>query len=208
MARDGESETLYPRSVVNDVEQTLEPLKLGKRVREVRRQGEMTLEEASQKTGLARSTLSKIENDQMSPTFDVMQKLAAGLNISIPQLFVQSRQKKASGRRALTRTGAGRPHPTPTYGHELLCTSLTNRRMVPFKSRIHARDFSEFENWIRHDGEEFLIVIEGKIEFYSEFYEPVTLDVGDSVYYDSSMGHACISLSEQDALILWVSAPD
>ncbi|WP_350335959.1 helix-turn-helix domain-containing protein [Coralliovum pocilloporae] len=208
MARDAENEQLSPRSVIDNVERNLEPLKLGKRVREVRRKNELTLEEAAQRTGLARSTLSKIENDQMSPTFDVMQKLAAGLNIGIPQLFVQSRQKKASGRRTLTRAGEGRHHPTPTYGHELLCTALTSRRMVPFKSHIHARDFSEFEDWIRHDGEEFLLVLEGEIEFYSEFYEPVILGVGDSVYYDSGMGHACISTSKEDALILWVSAPD
>ena len=45
-------------------ETNVEPLKLGQRLREIRKNMQLTLEEASQKTGLARSTLSKIENEQ------------------------------------------------------------------------------------------------------------------------------------------------
>ena len=48
-------------------------------------------------------------------------------------------------------------------------------------------------------------MLEGTVELYTEFYEPIELETGDSVYYDSGMGHAVISVSEADALILWVS---
>lgn len=91
--------------------------------------------------------------------------------------------------------------------HELLCTELTNKKMLPFKSTIRARSFSEFLGWVRHDGEEFLLVLSGSIGFYSEFYQPITLHEGDCVYYDSVMGHACISTSEEYAQILWVCTP-
>ena len=156
---------------------------------------------------MAKSTISKIENDQMSPTFEAVQKLAAGLAIDVPQLFAPSTQARSSGRRTLTRKGAGQPHPTTTYEHELLSTELSQKRMVPFKTRVHARDFAAFSDWVRHDGEEFLLVLEGAIELYTEFYEPVVLEVGDSVYYDSGMGHAVISVSKDDALILWITVP-
>ncbi len=53
----------------------VEPLELGKRVREIRLSQNLTLEEASKLTGLARSTLSKIENEQISPTFTAVNKL-------------------------------------------------------------------------------------------------------------------------------------
>jgi transcriptional regulator with XRE-family HTH domain len=179
----------------------LEPLKLGQRVREIRRRNNWTLEDASKRTGLARSTLSKIENEQMSPTFDVVRRLAAGL----PQLFVEAASHKASGRRAITRAGEGRPRVTATYEHELLCVDLAQRKMIPFRTKVRARSFDEFANWVRHPGEEFLYVLDGSIAFYTEFYEPVTLAAGDSVYYDSDMGHACVSLGDEDATILWVS---
>ena len=38
------------------------------------------------------------------------------------------------------------------------------------------------------------------------FYEPVVMAVGDSMYYDANMGHALVSLSEKDALVLWIAA--
>ncbi|MCG6202711.1 helix-turn-helix domain-containing protein [Psychromonas antarctica] len=184
----------------------IEPIKLGKRLKEIRKSLGLTLEESSKKTGLARSTLSKIENEQISPTFQVMQKLTNGLQIDIPQLFAPPKQISATGRRDVTRNKQGRAHPTSTYEHELLATQLTNKKMMPFKSLVRARDFAEFSEWVRHDGEEFLLVLSGEITFFSEFYEPVNLNEGDSVYYDANMGHMIISISEADALILWITA--
>jgi len=104
-------------------EQNIEPLKLGQRIKEVRSRLGITLEEASQRTGLARSTLSKIENEQISPTFQAMQKLAHGLKID--------------------------------------ATQLSNKKMMPFKSVVHARTFEEYGDWVRHDGEEFLLILSG-----------------------------------------------
>lgn len=184
---------------------TVQPLKLGERIREIRRRNDWTLEDASQRTGLARSTLSKIENEQMSPTFEVVQKLAAGLEIELPQLFESTGPSGATGRRTITRLGEGRPRVTATYEHELLSVELAKRKMIPFKTRVRARSFDAYSGWVRHPGEEFLYVLEGSIAFYTEFYEPVVLATGDSVYYDSDMGHACVSVSDDDALILWVS---
>ncbi|ASW82667.1 XRE family transcriptional regulator [Vibrio anguillarum] len=187
-------------------EQTIEPLKLGQRIKEIRSKLGITLEEASQRTGLARSTLSKIENEQISPTYQAMQKLAHGLQIDMPQLFEPPKKIVATGRRDISRIGQGKPHPTPTYEHELLATQLSNKKMMPFKSRVRARAFEEYSDWIRHDGEEFLLILTGEVLFYSEFYEPVRLAEGDSVYYDANMGHMLVSVSEEDALILWVTA--
>ncbi|WP_114716356.1 helix-turn-helix domain-containing protein [Vibrio cholerae] len=187
-------------------EQDIEPLKLGQRIKDIRTRLGITLEEASQRTGLARSTLSKIENEQISPTFQAMQKLAHGLQIDMPQLFEPPKKIVATGRRDITRKEAGKPHPTQTYEHELLATQLSNKKMMPFKSRVRARAFEEYSDWVRHDGEEFLLILEGEVMFYSEFYEPVHLVEGDSVYYDANMGHMLVSVSEEDALILWVTA--
>lgn len=78
-------------------DQNIEPLKLGQRIKDIRSKLGITLEEASQRTGLARSTLSKIENEQISPTFQAMQKLALGLQIDMPQLFEPPRKKWQQG---------------------------------------------------------------------------------------------------------------
>lgn len=178
---------------------------LGKMIREARQQKGWTLEEAGKAAGIGRSTLSKIENNQTRPSFDIVRRLTKALDLKTPQLFVQSGPSDISGRRDVTMSGQGEPQDTPTYSHELLCTELTSKRMFPYISTIKARDVSEFESWIRHRGEEFMYVISGEVTLFTEHYRPLALKAGDSVYYDSGMGHGCISTSEEDAKLLWVS---
>ena len=182
------------------------PLDLGLRVRELRKARNWTLEQAASQAGLARSTLSKIENGQMSPTYDALKKLAIGLEISIPQLFTPPMNKQINGRLTHTKAGEGQSQVTVTYEHELLANNLSKKRMLPYRAVVHARSMDEFEGWVRHDGEEFLYVLTGVIRLYTEFYEPIELRRGDSAYYDASMGHNVVTLSTEDASILWVTS--
>jgi len=200
-----------PRSLIRIARETGEnepaqPLDLGARVRELRKARDWTLEQAASQAGLARSTLSKIENGQMSPTYDALKKLAVGLEITVPQLFTPPSKGQVTGRMIVTRTDEGTGTATATYEHELLAEGLRKKQMLPYRARIRARAIEEFDGWVRHDGEEFLYVLTGQIRLYTEFYEPVDMRRGDSVYYDATMGHNVISVSAEDATILWVTS--
>src|SRR6056300_1509605 len=190
----------------NGAEEFAEPLDLGSRVRDLRKARNWTLEQAAQQAGLARSTLSKIENGQMSPTYDALKKLAVGLDISVPQLFTPPVKDQINGRMVITKNGQGTAHATTTYEHELLADGLTKKQMLPYRARVRARSIDEFDGWVRHDGEEFLYVLTGVVRLYTEFYEPIEMRRGDTAYYDASMGHNVVSLSNEDATILWVTA--
>jgi transcriptional regulator with XRE-family HTH domain len=183
-----------------------QPLDLGARVRELRKARDWTLEQAAQQAGLARSTLSKIENGQMSPTYDALKKLAVGLEISVPQLFTPPSKGQVNGRMAVTRNGEETAKVTTTYEHAMLAEALTTKKMLPYRARIRARNIEDFDGWVRHDGEEFLYVLTGHIRLYTEFYEPIELKRGDSAYYDAAMGHNVVSISAEDATILWVTS--
>ena len=190
----------------NGADAAVEPINLGIRVRELRKARGWTLEQAANQAGLARSTLSKIENGQMSPTYEALKKLAEGLAISVPQLFTPPSKTQVNGRLALTKSGEGQAHATATYEHELLGGGLRTKQMLPYRATIRARSMEDFDGWVRHDGEEFLYVLTGIVRLYTEFYEPVDLKRGDSAYYDATMGHNVISLSEEDATLLWVTS--
>ena len=182
------------------------PLDLGLRVRELRKARSWTLEQAAKHAGLARSTLSKIENGQMSPTYDALKKLAVGLEISIPQLFTQPVKDQINGRLSVTKSGEGQNHVTVTYEHELLANTLSKKQMLPYRAVVRARSMDEFDGWVRHDGEEFLYILTGVVSLITEFYEPIEMRRGDSAYYDASMGHNLVSVSQDDATILWVTS--
>jgi transcriptional regulator with XRE-family HTH domain len=157
-----------------------QPLDLGARVRELRKARAWTLEQAAGQAGLARSTLSKIENGQMSPTYDALKKLAVGLEISVPQLFTPPSKGQVNGRMAVTRQGDEGTKITTTYEHALLAETLTIKKMLPYRARVRARSMDDFDGWVRHDGEEFLYVLTGQVRLFTEFYEPIDLSRGDT----------------------------
>lgn len=77
--------------------------------------------------------------------------------------------------------------------------------MIPIVTRIRARSTSEFGELVKHQGEEFIYVIEGAIEVHSEFYDPVVIKAGESIYLDSTMGHAYIAAKGyEEATVLGV----
>ena len=187
----------------------LQPHPLGSRLRGWRRDRDWTLEQAAQATGLARSTLSKIENGQMSPTYDALLKLAHGFGVDISQLFGSSTSDtgghRGAGRRSITRAGQGQPFRTPAYDHQFLCNDLSHKSMIPFRTVVTARHGDDAPAWSRHAGEEMFYVLDGEVDLLTEFYEPERLRQGDCAYLDSLMGHRLVSVSPQDAVVLWVS---
>lgn len=176
-------------------------------VRSLRRRANATLQEIAERSGLARSTLSKIENGQLSPTYETLLRLADGLQIDITELFSGGApMDTSSGRRSITRRGHGRRLVTQQYQYEMLCADLFRKQFTPLVTKITARSIDEFPQLLRHAGEEFIYVITGEIELHTEHYEPTHLRQGDGCYFDSTMGHACTSVSKNEAVVLWIAS--
>jgi hypothetical protein len=94
---------------------------------------------------------------------------------------------------------------TPNYDYYYLCPDLRRKRMIPVVVRIRAKSPEEFGDLVHHSGEEFIYVMEGRVEIHTEFYSPVTLEVGQSIYLDSNMGHGYIAAEGcEEATILGV----
>jgi transcriptional regulator with XRE-family HTH domain len=181
---------------------------LGKRVKTLRFAAELTLQRLSERSGVSLSALSKIENNQLSPTYDTLTKLAHGLSIGISKLFSDDGETLPRGRRSVTRRGEGKIYRTPNYDYEMLCTDLADKKIVPIFATIKAHERKDFSSLLTHDGEEVIFVVAGEIELITEFYEPLVLRRGDCVYFDSTMGHACIAHGREPAEVFWVCSTD
>lgn len=175
----------------------------GERIRRMRLKRRLTLQQLAKACDLAISSISKVENGQMSPTYENIVRLATGLGVDVGDLF-SDRDTAPAGRRSITRAGAGSRLATPHYDYEMLCTDLTNRRFVPIHATVHANDILEFPQLTQHDGEEFIYILSGKVMLHTEHYEPVLLHPGDSCYFASAMGHALVNGDTKDAEVLWV----
>lgn len=186
-----------------------EDFAFGPHLRGLRRNAALTLKAVAERAGLAVSTISKIENDRMSPTYDVLLKLSKGLDVDLMTLMLGVERPTAeipAGRLDVTRATERRAYPTGAYIYEPFAMRLTNRLMDPTFVRVTARSLDAFPDLVRHPGEECVYVIAGVVELHLEFYAPIRLEAGDSVYFDGRLGHAYISISEEDAEILNICA--
>ena len=168
----------------------------GTALRALRVQRGWTLAEVSKRTDLPISTLSKIENDRVSLTYDKLARISTGLGVDISQLFapqIVGMSGSVNGRRCVTLSGQGSVIETVNYGHIYPAADFLNKRFVPVIAELYTRTLAEFGEMIRHPGEEYAYVLEGTVEFHSELYAPLTLRKGDSLYFDSGMGHAYLA---------------
>lgn len=178
---------------------------IGGRLKEIRRSLNRTLAEVSQATGVSISNLSKIENNQISPSFDIMKRICDGLGVSIEDFVRPGAKSVVSGRKTTTREGEGDNFTSGQYDYRAHASEISRKAMVPLEILVRARKVEEFDHWSQHRGEEFVYVLSGTLEIHTEHYAPFRLEQGESAYFDSSMRHLYISVSKQDARVLSVS---
>jgi transcriptional regulator with XRE-family HTH domain len=176
------------------------------RIRTMRRARGWSLSVLSERSKIATSTLSKIENNSLSLTYDRLCAIAEAFEMSLSEFLAGPEESAhadgASARFVLERRGAGERVDTPGYLYEYLCTGLRSKQIVPTLSKVKARTLQEFGPLLKHPGEEFVFVIKGKVEVHTEVYSPEKLEAGDSLYLDSRMGHAYLNAAEGETLIL------
>ena len=180
---------------------------LGSILRELRAHRGWTLKEMSERSGIPVSTLSKVEHDRLTLTYDKLLQLSQKLHIRISELFAESdhAEEGVTARRSIGRIDDSIRLTTPNYDYNYLCTELRRTRMIPILTRIRAKSLSEFGDLVRHSGEEYIHVLEGSIVVHTEFYDPVTLSAGEGIYIDSNMGHAYVAAEGCDeALVLGI----
>jgi transcriptional regulator with XRE-family HTH domain len=172
------------------------PPTLGVLLRSLRAREGWTLKEMSARSGIPVSTLSKIEHDRLTLSYDKLQQLSQRLGMRMSELFAEEGEEAVqpvTARRSLGDIARSVRVETPNYDYYYLCTELRRKRMIPVVTKIRATSAEQFGELVHHTGEEFIYVLSGRVTVHTEFYDPVTLDPGQALYIDSSMGHAYVA---------------
>ncbi|QJR10360.1 hypothetical protein DSM104443_01418 [Usitatibacter rugosus] len=188
----------------------------GDTIRAIRKKLGLTLNEVGRRTGMAVSTLSKLEKGRVSLSFDKLLSISKALGVDMAELIEPAPHHEGSsaplrGRRVVQRAGEGQLVETRSYRQVYLATELLHKRMAPIVVELRARTLDEFREefggLIRHPGEEFVHVLTGELEFHSELYAPLRLAAGDSMYFDSEMGHAYLNASDPPCTLVCACSP-
>lgn len=172
------------------------PPTLGALLRGVRNREGWTLKQMSAKSGIPVSTLSKVEHDRLTLTYDKLYSLSQRLGMRMSELFAETDEVAAqpvTARRSLGSLETALRVQTPNYDYHYLCTELRRKRMIPVITTIRAKTSEQFGELVHHPGEEFVYVLRGRVAVTTEFYDTLILEEGQSIYIDSSMGHAYLA---------------
>ncbi|MCG8506129.1 MAG: XRE family transcriptional regulator [Sphingomonadales bacterium] len=183
-------------------------LKPGAALKSIRTERGLTLADVSKLTGFTVSTLSKIENDKVDVTVDKLLRITLALEVNAADLFgtvaVRKNTETSSMRRSITRAGEGKSVSVQNGHYSYHAFDILNKNLTPIIGEVTAKSLDEFGDFHRHVGEEFVYVLEGELALYTDVYAPAYLSAGDSIYFDSSMGHAYVAVGDASCRIVSV----
>jgi len=179
---------------------------LGNQVRSLRKDRGLTLERLSERSGLSIGIVSQIERGRGNTSFATLAQLAHGLDIPVGRLLYVAEQNKSpvvrkDQRRQLDGHGLG----VDDGGHyQLLTPDFTGSLEVVWVETQPGNDTSATP--YRHNGEEFGLVIEGRVVVHLDGV-PYELGPGDSIRYDSTVPHWYSNPGPEICRAVWVITP-
>jgi transcriptional regulator with XRE-family HTH domain len=188
---------------------TLDRLTFGKRLRAARKQFGWTLAELAERSDVSITTISRAERGQLALSYEKFSALGRALRMDVGAMFSEAgATAKPFHGPVITRSGKGVVYRGVSFSYEFLGTSAAGKQMSPILGTVHARRMDGPEDFVRHPGEEFVYVLTGSIDVHFDTGQVVRLDKGDSLYFDSSIGHAYTTVSRQLAKVVGVTSSE
>lgn len=177
---------------------TLDRETFGRRLRTARKRFGWTLADVSERSGVSITTISRAERGQLALSYEKFSALGRALRMDMGAMFAEvgGRTHELEGP-IVTRAGEGVTYRGQAIRYEFLATQAEGKQMSPILGTVHARTIEGPDDYARHDGEEFVYVLSGAIEVHFDTGTVVKLARGDTLYFDSRVGHAYISTSRQ-----------
>ena len=190
---------------MTDIKEQIKEFRIGEKIRGLRQQKRLTLQELSELTTLSKPLLSQIENQQVIPPLATLLKIAKGLKVDIHFFFEDAgnRQNYVLTRREDVREDEKIPRPAANdvarpYAYHSLAQGLRHKHMEPFLVEFENKKWDD-SLFFRHEGdEEFIYITAGELDFHYN-NEVLRMKVGDSIYDDSSQPHGWVAVGDATA---------
>ena len=177
-----------------------ETLEIANRVKAIRKKNGWRLHDLSEKTGISVATLSKLENGKTKLNFSTVNKLAQGIGVAVTDLTSPDLEHTSDA--TMTLGGGGVVFETRDVDYEVLCADYAGGNQGYAKLSVKSRKLDPDLPWHRHPGKEFIYVLKGMLVLHTEDRAPITLKRGDSLLFDSSIGHHYVNASRSETELL------
>ena len=185
--------------------------RIGKKIRQLREDHGISMEELAESTHNSVETIENIESGALLPSLSPLMKIARALGVRLGTFMDDASQTGPfmvkSGKSENIIRFSGQNHISNQSSLELysLAYGKSDRHMEPFIVDVHPLNGSDYQ-LSSHEGEEFIYIIQGEIEIlYGQ--EKYHLEQGDSIYYDSVIPHDLHAYKGEARILAVVYSP-
>ena len=187
----------------------MEAVKVGEKIKALRQEANISLQDLAEKSGYSTAVLSQIENHLVSPSLGVLVHLAKAMEVNIGTFFGKEETEPFTlirkGEEHIVSRFASKEGVRYGYNYESLGAGKKDRRMEPFIVTLEPATIKN-DKCYGHEGEEFIYVLDGSIDVTLGEHTDV-LEEGDCIYYDSVIPHRVQCHGGETAKILAVVHP-
>jgi DNA-binding transcriptional MerR regulator/quercetin dioxygenase-like cupin family protein len=177
------------------------PSGIGRKLRALRHAAGRTLEQVAADMGMTSSTLSTLERTSQGVSFKTLHDLADYYGTTVSRLSGEEREDVPS----LIRSGEWRAWPETTPG--VTVQLLAEGRTMMDCHRFVLAPGATSEGAYRHEGEEFIHVLAGRLELVLDSDQFFDLLPGDSLYFESRRYHSWRNHHDGETILLWINTP-
>ncbi|MGZ8557961.1 MAG: helix-turn-helix domain-containing protein [Chitinophagaceae bacterium] len=181
-------------------------IQISSKIKDIRKQKNITVQELADKASVSKGLISQIENNRTVPSLPVLMNIIQSLNLDLNEFFKDIIPKKKTHQHIVFKT----PEEYQTFEKEYAKGFLYHR---VFTRNIQSGpvDFVLLElkkgarrnRMIHTESFEYNYMIRGKVEYYIKD-KTYIFSEGESVYFDSRLGHKLANIGNVDALMLVV----
>ena len=177
---------------------------IGTKIRKIRKDKKLTLQDVAKVSKLSISLLSEIERNNKAPSISTLLKIAEALDTRAYLLLDEGIREDISVVRKDDRKSIESNFPRVTY--EAINGKIMGGNLQILMVTAATGEYLSVEKLHHHIGEECAFVLQGKIEVTVEG-EQFVLEEGDAIYFHSRIPHLFMNTNSDVSQVLWVLTP-
>ena len=181
-------------------------IQISNKIKEIRKQKNITVQELANKADVSKGLISQIENNRTVPSLPVLMNIVQSLNLDLNDFFKDINPRKKAQPKVIFKSPKDYQAFEKEYAKGFLYHRVLTRNIqgtpVDFVL-LELKKGSRRNRMIQTESVEYNYMIKGKVEYHIEDKEYIVSE-GESVFFDSRLPHRIANVGNNDALMLIV----
>lgn len=172
---------------------------IGQKLRELRLQNDLTLEDLASRSELTKGFLSQVERNLTSPSISTLTDILNALGTNLSEFFYEKKEEQI-----VFSAQDFFEDVQEDYTIEWVIPNALKNKMEPIRLTLHPHKKSH--ELLAHTGEEFGYVLKGAVTLVCG-NKKYKIKAQETFYISAAASHYLYNHGNSDAVVLWITTP-